>query len=54
MRSIVVSCSQGCLLCRVRLDHPRHDLLNADPAQVIVTDIAYRWGFSSPSRFTSY
>jgi AraC-like DNA-binding protein len=41
-------------LRRVRLDHARHDLLAADPARVTVTDVAYRWGFPSPSRFSSY
>jgi AraC-like DNA-binding protein len=41
-------------LRRVRLDRARHDLLTADPAHVTVTDVAYRWGFPSPSRFSSY
>jgi AraC-like DNA-binding protein len=41
-------------LRRVRLDHARRDLLAADPARVTVTDVAYRWGFPSPSRFSSY
>jgi AraC-like DNA-binding protein len=41
-------------LRRVRLDHARHELLAADSARVTVTDVAYRWGFPSPSRFSSY
>ena len=41
-------------LRRVRLHHARQDLLSADPARVTVTDIAYRWGFPSPSRFAAY
>jgi AraC-like DNA-binding protein len=41
-------------LRRVRLDHARLDLLAADPVSVTVTEVAYRWGFPSPSRFSSY
>lgn len=26
----------------------------ADPARETVTAVAYRWGFSNPSRFTAY
>jgi transcriptional regulator GlxA family with amidase domain len=40
-------------LRRVRLDHAHHDLIAADPATITVTAVAYRWGFSSPSRFTA-
>jgi transcriptional regulator GlxA family with amidase domain len=41
-------------LRRVRLEHAHHDLLAADPARESVTAIAYRWGFSSASRFSGY
>jgi AraC-like DNA-binding protein len=41
-------------LRRIRLDRARRDLLAADPAHVTVTDIAYRWGFASASRFSAY
>ena len=40
-------------LRRVRLEHAHRDLLAADPAHQSVTAIAYRWGFHSPSEFTS-
>jgi AraC-like DNA-binding protein len=40
-------------LRRVRLDHARHDLLAADPADQTVTAVAYRWGFANPSRFAA-
>jgi AraC-like DNA-binding protein len=39
-------------LRRVRLDAAHRELLDADPGSLTVTDVAYRWGFSSPSRFT--
>jgi AraC-like DNA-binding protein len=42
-------------LRRVRLDQAHRELLTADPADgLTVTEVAYRWGFSSPSRFTAY
>jgi AraC-like DNA-binding protein len=41
-------------LRRVRLDHAHRELLAADPDQETVTDIAYRWGFGSASRFSAY
>jgi AraC-like DNA-binding protein len=41
-------------LRRVRLDHARRELATADPALNTVTAVAYRWGFSSPSRFAAY
>jgi AraC-like DNA-binding protein len=40
-------------LRRVRLNHAYHDLITADPATETVTGIAYRWGFTSPSRFAA-
>lgn len=40
-------------LRRVRIDHAHRDLLAADPGHKSVTAIAYRWGFSSPSRFAA-
>jgi AraC-like DNA-binding protein len=40
-------------LRRVRLDAAHRELLEADPAEgLTVTEVAYRWGFCSPSRFT--
>lgn len=42
-------------LRRVRLDRVRADLRTADPAQgVTVTQIAARWGFADPSRFSAH
>ena len=41
-------------LRRVRLDHAHRDLLAGDPAHDSVTAVAYRWGFSSSSRFAAY
>ena len=41
-------------LRRVRLDHAHRELAAADPALTTVTAVAYRWGFSSPSRFAAY
>jgi AraC-like DNA-binding protein len=39
-------------LRRVRLDEAHRELSAADPAgNLTVTEVAYRWGFSSPSRF---
>jgi AraC-like DNA-binding protein len=39
-------------LRRVRLDEAHRELSAADPAgDLTVTEVAYRWGFSSPSRF---
>jgi AraC-like DNA-binding protein len=40
-------------LRKVRLDHARRDLLNADPAVDTIGGIATRWGFVSHSRFTA-
>lgn len=41
-------------LRRVRLAHAHRHLMAADPARETVTAVAYRWGFSSSSRFTAY
>jgi AraC-like DNA-binding protein len=41
-------------LRRVRLDRAHRDLQTASPGQESVTAVAYRWGFSSPSRFAAY
>jgi AraC-like DNA-binding protein len=41
-------------LRRVRLEGAHRDLQASEPSQESVTAIAYRWGFSSPSRFASY
>jgi AraC-like DNA-binding protein len=41
-------------LRRVRLDGAHRDLQAAGPERESVTAIAYRWGFSSPSRFAAY
>jgi AraC-like DNA-binding protein len=41
-------------LRRVRLDHARSQLLTADPERESVTAVAYRWGFTSSSRFAAY
>jgi AraC-like DNA-binding protein len=41
-------------LRRVRLDRARQELRAASPAHTTVTEIASRWGFSSPSRFTAH
>jgi AraC-like DNA-binding protein len=41
-------------LRRVRLERARQELRSASPAQATVTQIANRWGFSSPSRFTAH
>jgi AraC-like DNA-binding protein len=40
-------------LRRVRLGRARDDLVTGDPASQTVTAVAYRWGFSSPSRFAA-
>lgn len=40
-------------LRRVRLDHAHRQLVDADPEHESVTAVAYRWGFSSPSRFAA-
>jgi AraC-like DNA-binding protein len=39
-------------LRRVRLDGAHRELRAAEPGALTVTEVAYRWGFSSPSRFT--
>jgi AraC-like DNA-binding protein len=41
-------------LRRIRLDQAHRQLQAADPDRDSVTSIAYRWGFSSPSRFATY
>jgi AraC-like DNA-binding protein len=41
-------------LRRVRLDHAHHQLVSGDPERDTVTAVAYRWGFTSSSRFASY
>lgn len=41
-------------LRRVRLDHAHRQLLTADPERNSVTAVAYRWGFTSSSRFAAY
>ncbi len=40
-------------LRRVRLDHAHRQLVDASPERESVTSVAYRWGFSSPSRFAA-
>jgi AraC-like DNA-binding protein len=39
-------------LRRMRLDHVRAELLRCDPATTGVTEVALRWGFLHPSRFS--
>jgi AraC-like DNA-binding protein len=41
-------------LRRVRLEQAHRQLQAADPDRESVTAVAYRWGFSSPSRFAAY
>jgi AraC-like DNA-binding protein len=41
-------------LRQVRLDRARQELRAASPAHATVTEIASRWGFPSPSRFTAH
>jgi AraC-like DNA-binding protein len=42
-------------LRRVRLDHAHQELSEASGADgLTVTEVSYRWGFSSPSRFSEY
>ena len=41
-------------LRRVRLEGAHRDLQAASPGPESVTAVAYRWGFSSPSRFAAY
>jgi AraC-like DNA-binding protein len=36
----------------IRLDAAHRELLDASPEVLTVTEVAYRWGFSSPSRFS--
>jgi AraC-like DNA-binding protein len=43
----------GAYLRRVRLDHAHRELAFAAPGRQTVTAVAYRWGFSSPSRFAA-
>jgi AraC-like DNA-binding protein len=38
-------------LRRVRLDFAHAELIAGSPVDLTVTEVAYRWGFSSPSRF---
>jgi AraC-like DNA-binding protein len=40
-------------LQQVRLERARADLMAADPGHETVTALAYRWGFSSPGRFSA-
>ncbi|MCG7610991.1 AraC family transcriptional regulator [Mycolicibacterium sp. (ex Dasyatis americana)] len=40
-------------LRRVRLDHARQELLNADPATTTVQAVAARWGFAHTGRFAA-
>jgi AraC-like DNA-binding protein len=40
-------------LQQVRLERARADLVAADPGHETVTALAYRWGFSSPGRFSA-
>ncbi len=40
-------------LRRVRLEKAHRELLAADPAHTTVTEVAYRWGFASASRFAA-
>lgn len=49
-----LDCTPTAYLRRVRLEHARRELLAADPRDETVTAVAYRWGFSSHSRFTAY
>lgn len=41
-------------LRRVRLDHAHSQLVSGDPGRDTVTAVAYRWGFTSSSRFAAY
>lgn len=41
-------------LRRVRLACAHRDLVAGDPDRTTVTEIAMRWGFANPSRFTAY
>ena len=41
-------------LRRVQLDHAHLQLVGADPERETVSAVAYRWGFSSSSRFAAY
>ena len=49
-----LGCTPMDYLRRVRLDGAHRQLLAADPGRETVTAVAYRWGFSSASRFTIY
>jgi AraC-like DNA-binding protein len=40
-------------LRRVRLARAHAELLGADPADIAIPDVARRWGFARPGRFTS-
>lgn len=40
-------------LQRIRLERARAELLAAGPGAGTITALAYRWGFSSPSRFSA-
>jgi len=42
----------GKYLGLVRLNHVRHELINAEPSAMTITDISLKWGFSNYSRFT--
>ncbi|MGO2110014.1 MAG: AraC family transcriptional regulator [Pseudoclavibacter sp.] len=40
-------------LRRIRLDRVRDEFMSGHPSEVRVAEVAYRWGFSHPSRFAS-
>jgi transcriptional regulator GlxA family with amidase domain len=40
-------------LREIRLQHVRKDLSAADPTETTVTEIATRWGFLHPGRFSA-
>jgi transcriptional regulator GlxA family with amidase domain len=40
-------------LREIRLQHARKDLSAADPTETTVTEIATRWGFLHPGRFSA-
>lgn len=41
-------------LRHIRLDRARRDLLPADPSDVLVSDVARRWGFGNLGRFSGW
>ena len=40
-------------LRRVRLDHAHHELVDADPTETTVQQVAARWGFAHTGRFAA-